>query len=63
MEKVAAECGDGEKLLTKADVTSESDMKNVLDQTIKKFGKLDVLVNVRDVKLYVVKVLIRLTLM
>jgi NAD(P)-dependent dehydrogenase (short-subunit alcohol dehydrogenase family) len=45
LEKVASECSGDKKLLTKADVTSNDDMKRVIDETIKKFGKLDVLVN------------------
>jgi NAD(P)-dependent dehydrogenase (short-subunit alcohol dehydrogenase family) len=45
LEKVAAECMGDQKIITKADINNENDMKHVLDETIKKFGKLDVLIN------------------
>ena len=46
LEKVAADCGNSENVLViQADVTNQEDAKKIVDETIKKFLKLDVLVN------------------
>ncbi|CAO1389882.1 unnamed protein product [Diamesa serratosioi] len=47
LEKVAEECSvDGKKpLLIPGDITVEVDTKRILEETIKKYGQLDVLVN------------------
>lgn len=48
LEKVAEECCvDGKKkpLLISGDITIEADTKRILEETIKKYGQLDVLVN------------------
>jgi short-subunit dehydrogenase len=36
---------DGEVLITTTDVTNELDCKNLVDRTIERFGKIDVLIN------------------
>ncbi|XP_066248688.1 3-oxoacyl-[acyl-carrier-protein] reductase FabG-like [Euwallacea similis] len=49
LQKVASECttiaGSKTPLLITAELTNETDTKNILDSTIKHFGKLDVLIN------------------
>lgn len=46
LQKVAAECIDQKKALTVlADVTNEDETKRIIEETIKKFGQIDVLVN------------------
>jgi NAD(P)-dependent dehydrogenase (short-subunit alcohol dehydrogenase family) len=46
LKKVAEDCGNSEKILmVQADVTVEDDTKRIIDETIKKFGKIDVLLN------------------
>lgn len=46
LEKVASECKGSEKpFIVCGDITNENDTKRIFDETIKKFGKLDVLVN------------------
>ncbi|EDS44512.1 short-chain dehydrogenase [Culex quinquefasciatus] len=48
LQKVGQECeaaGKGKPLLVVADVCSEDDNVRVVGETVKKFGKLDVLVN------------------
>ncbi|CAG9801820.1 unnamed protein product [Chironomus riparius] len=45
LEKVASECKGNEPFLVPGDITNESDTKRILEETIKRFGKLDVLVN------------------
>jgi NAD(P)-dependent dehydrogenase (short-subunit alcohol dehydrogenase family) len=46
LQQVAADCGSSENVLTiQADVTVEVDAKKIIDQTIKKFSQLDVLLN------------------
>lgn len=37
--------GDGRSIIVKADVTSEADLKSLVDKAIAEFGKIDVLVN------------------
>ena len=44
LQKVANECGSADKVLTiQADVNIEEDVKRIIDETIKKFNKIDVL--------------------
>lgn len=44
--KVVGECESPEKVLAiKADVTNEADTKKIIDETIKRFSQIDVLVN------------------
>ncbi|KAL7026920.1 hypothetical protein ACKWTF_005232 [Chironomus riparius] len=45
LEKVASECKGNKPFLVPGDITNESDTKRILEETIKRFGKLDVLVN------------------
>lgn len=48
LEKVAAECcldGGKKPLLIPGDITVEADTKRILEETIKRYGQLDVLVN------------------
>ncbi|CAO1385988.1 unnamed protein product [Diamesa tonsa] len=48
LEKVAAECcvdGGKKPLLIPGDITVEADTNRILEETIKKYGQLDVLVN------------------
>lgn len=46
LNQVAAKCaGDSKPLLVIADVNVEEDAKNIIESTVKHFGKLDVLVN------------------
>lgn len=47
LKQVAAECGlsDNKILIVTADVNNEDDVKRIIDETIKTFGRLDVLVN------------------
>ena len=46
LQKVAAECGSLENiLLVQADVTVAGDPEKIVNDTLKKFGKIDVLVN------------------
>lgn len=45
LEKVANECEGQKPLLIQGDITNPEDTKRILEETIKKFGKLDVLVN------------------
>lgn len=46
LEKVASECKGNEKpFLVPGDITNENDTKRIFEETIKKFGKLDVLIN------------------
>ncbi|XP_026756558.2 uncharacterized oxidoreductase YxbG-like [Galleria mellonella] len=47
LSKVAEQCArDGQApLVIRADVTNDNDVKRIVDETINKFGKIDVLVN------------------
>jgi NAD(P)-dependent dehydrogenase (short-subunit alcohol dehydrogenase family) len=46
LQKVVSECGSAENILTiQADVNNEADVKRIIDETIKKFNRIDVLVN------------------
>lgn len=46
LEKVANECQSTEKpFIVSGDITNVADTKRIFDETIKKFGKLDILVN------------------
>ncbi|XP_072940656.1 3-oxoacyl-[acyl-carrier-protein] reductase FabG-like [Epargyreus clarus] len=47
LREVAEECKkfNADCHVVKADITTESEVKNIIDETIKKYGKLDVLVN------------------
>lgn len=46
LEKIASQCIEPEKVLTvKADVTNEDETKQIIEETIKKFNQIDVLVN------------------
>ena len=44
LEAVASEC-KGEPFIVAGDITNESDTKRIFNDTIKKFGKLDILIN------------------
>ncbi|XP_015601637.1 uncharacterized protein LOC107270819 isoform X2 [Cephus cinctus] len=45
LEKVASECKKPKPFIVIGELTSETDRKNVIDSTIKHYGKLDVLIN------------------
>ncbi|XP_039308817.1 3-oxoacyl-[acyl-carrier-protein] reductase FabG isoform X1 [Solenopsis invicta] len=45
LDKVAEKCGQSKTLIITGEVTNENDLKNIIDSTIKHFGKLDVLIN------------------
>ena len=46
LEKIASECkGNEQPFLVTGDISNENDTKRILEETIKKFGKLDVLIN------------------
>ena len=45
LQKVAEQCKDPKPYIVTGEMTNETDVKNLLESTIKKFGKLDVLVN------------------
>jgi NAD(P)-dependent dehydrogenase (short-subunit alcohol dehydrogenase family) len=45
LEKVASECKGEKPLIVAGDITNEADTKRIFDETIKKYGRLDVLVN------------------
>lgn len=45
LEKVFANFGQQNTLLVKADVSSAKDVDNIIEQVIKKFGRVDVLIN------------------
>ena len=45
LEKVAEQCGQSKPFIIMADLANENDVKNIIDLTIKHYGKLDVLIN------------------
>lgn len=47
LERIANEINehDGESLAVKADVTKREEVQNIIDKTIEKFGKVDVMIN------------------
>ncbi|KYN38689.1 3-oxoacyl-[acyl-carrier-protein] reductase [Trachymyrmex septentrionalis] len=45
LEKVAEQCGKSKPFIVTGDLANENDVKNIIDSTIKHYGKLDVLVN------------------
>ena len=45
LQKVADQCKDPKPHIVTGEISSEVDVKNILESTIQKYGKLDVLVN------------------
>jgi len=45
LEKVAEKCGKSKPFIVTGDLANENDVKNIIDSTIKHYGKLDVLIN------------------
>ncbi|XP_011874488.1 PREDICTED: tropinone reductase 2-like, partial [Vollenhovia emeryi] len=45
LNKVAEQCGQSKPFIVTGELTNESDVKNIINATIKHYGKLDVLVN------------------
>lgn len=45
LDKVAEQCGQSKPFIITGELTDEKDVKNIVDATIKHYGKLDVLVN------------------
>ncbi|KYN04452.1 Tetratricopeptide repeat protein 27 [Cyphomyrmex costatus] len=45
LNKVAEQCGQSKPFIVTGELTNENDVKNIIDSTIKHYGKLDVLVN------------------
>ncbi|KAL6267007.1 hypothetical protein P5V15_000087 [Pogonomyrmex californicus] len=45
LDKVAEQCGQSQPFIITGELTNEKDVKNIIDLTIKHYGKLDVLVN------------------
>ncbi|XP_011692393.1 PREDICTED: dehydrogenase/reductase SDR family member 4-like [Wasmannia auropunctata] len=45
LDKVAEQCGQTKPFIVTGELTNENDVKNIIDSTIKHYGKLDVLVN------------------
>ncbi|KAG5324737.1 HSD2 protein, partial [Acromyrmex heyeri] len=45
LEKVAEQCGKSKPFIVTGDLANENDVKNIIDSTIKNYGKLDVLIN------------------
>ncbi|XP_012221524.1 3-oxoacyl-[acyl-carrier-protein] reductase FabG [Linepithema humile] len=45
LNKVAEQCGQSKPLIVTGELTNEKDVENIIDSTIKHYGKLDVLVN------------------
>lgn len=45
LEALKAELSDTEILITPTDVSKEDDCRNLIDQTMKRFGQIDVLIN------------------
>ncbi|XP_011705058.1 PREDICTED: 11-beta-hydroxysteroid dehydrogenase-like 3, partial [Wasmannia auropunctata] len=44
-DKVAEQCGQNKPFIVTGELINESDVKNIIDSTIRHYGKLDVLVN------------------
>lgn len=50
LKKVAVDCGNSDDvLMVQADVTSEDDSKKIIDEAVKKFGRIDVLLNIAGI--------------
>ncbi|KAG5315715.1 PREDICTED: L-xylulose reductase-like [Acromyrmex echinatior] len=45
LEKVAKQCEQSKPFIVTGELTNENDVKNIIDSTIKHYGKLDVLIN------------------
>jgi len=45
LNKVAEQCGQSKPFIVTGELTNETDVKNIIDSTIKHYGKLDVLIN------------------
>lgn len=45
LNKVANQCGQSKPFIVTGELTNESDVKNIIDSTVKHYGKLDVLIN------------------
>lgn len=45
LNKVAEQCGQPKPFIITGELTDETDVKNIIDSTIKHYGKLDVLIN------------------
>lgn len=45
LSKVAEQCGKSKPFIVTGELTNETDVKNIIDLTIKHYGKLDVLIN------------------
>lgn len=45
LNKVAAQCGKSKPFIVTGELINEDDVKNIVDSTIKHYGKLDILVN------------------
>ena len=45
LQEVADKCKDPKPFIVTGELTNEVDVKNILDSTIKHYGKLDVLIN------------------
>ncbi|XP_018395013.1 PREDICTED: 3-oxoacyl-[acyl-carrier-protein] reductase FabG-like [Cyphomyrmex costatus] len=45
LNKVAEQCGQPKPFIVIGDLANENDVKNIIDSTIKHYGKLDVLIN------------------
>ncbi|XP_011705532.1 PREDICTED: 11-beta-hydroxysteroid dehydrogenase-like 2, partial [Wasmannia auropunctata] len=45
LDNVAEQCGQTKPFIVTGELTNENDVKNIIDSTIKHYGKLDVLVN------------------
>jgi len=45
LDKVAKECSPSKTLIITGDLSNENDVKNIIDSTIRHYGKLDILIN------------------
>jgi len=45
LEKVVEQCGQSKPFIVTGDLANKNDVKNIIDSTIKHYGKLDVLIN------------------
>lgn len=45
LNKVAQQCGKSKPFIVTGELTNENDVKNIIDSTIKHYGRLDVLIN------------------